>query len=136
MMMIIIIIVIIIIKREKMNAKARQELTCFLASKLYLSSWLTLSLPQAIIIGFCKQQRYEPSQLDLRCLTFSLSTLHINVFPNKSLLKKKKADDKCRLKFGAERVNSTSTSKSHFVSSPREMKKWEKRLSRKEEGEK
>ena len=51
----------------------------------------------------------EPSHLDLRCLTFSLSTLHINVFPNDSLKKKKKkkkkkADDKCRLKFGTERV--------------------------------
>ena len=47
----------------------------------------------------------EPSHLDLRCLTFSLSTLHINVFPNDSLLKYKNADDKCRLKFGAKRVN-------------------------------
>ena len=49
----------------------------------------------------------EPSHLDLRCLTFSLSTLHINVFLNDSLLKKKKkkkADDKYRLKFGAEKV--------------------------------
>ena len=54
----------------------------------------------------------EPSHLDLRCLTFSLSTLHINVFPNDSLLKKKKkkkkkkTDDKCLLKFGAKRVKS------------------------------
>ena len=46
----------------------------------------------------------EPSHLELRCLTFSLSTLHINVFP-KEVCKTKKADDKCRLKFGAERVN-------------------------------
>ena len=36
-------------------------------------------------------------------MTFSLSTLHINLFPTDSLLKNK-ADDKCRLKFGAERV--------------------------------
>ena len=35
----------------------------------------------------------EPSHLDLRCLTFSLSTSHINVFPNDSLFKIKKADD-------------------------------------------
>ena len=49
----------------------------------------------------------EPSHLDLCCLTVSLSTLHINVFPNDSLLKKKKkkkADYECRLKYGAERV--------------------------------
>ena len=32
----------------------------------------------------------EPSHLDLRCLTFSLSTSHINVFPNDSLFKIKK----------------------------------------------
>ena len=44
-----------------------------------------LSLSQAIIIGFCKYN--EPSHLDLRCLTFSLSALHIN-FPIDSLLKK------------------------------------------------
>ena len=30
----------------------------------------------------------EPSHLDLRCLTFSLSTLLINVFPNDSLIKR------------------------------------------------
>ena len=58
----------------------------------------------------------EPSHLDLRCLTFSLSTLHINFFPNDSLLEKKtkkknnkttttkETDDKCRLKFVTERV--------------------------------
>ena len=68
---------------------------------------LTLSMPQVIIIGFCKQQRsrwdgsYEPSHLDLRCLTFSLSTLHIN-FSSDKLLKKKSR--RCRLKFGTERV--------------------------------
>ena len=42
----------------------------------------------------------ELSHLDLCCLTFSLSTLHINDFPNDSFLKKE--DDRCRLKFGAE----------------------------------
>ena len=31
----------------------------------------------------------QSSHLDLRCLTFSLSTLHINVFPSDSLLKSK-----------------------------------------------
>ena len=36
----------------------------------------------------------EPSHLDLRCLTFSLSTLHINVFPSDSLLKQKKKKKK------------------------------------------
>ena len=54
----------------------------------------------------------EPSHLDLRCFTFSLSTSHINVFPNENLLKKKKkkkADGKCRLKFGADRVTSKCT---------------------------
>ena len=56
---------------------------------------LILSLPQAIIIGFCKQHRsrwdgsYEPSHLNLRCLTFNLSTLCINFFSSDSLLKKK-----------------------------------------------
>ena len=33
----------------------------------------------------------EPSHLDLRCLTFSLSTLHINHFPTESLFKKKQS---------------------------------------------
>ena len=32
----------------------------------------------------------EPSHQDLRCLTFSLSTLRINLFPIDSLLKKTK----------------------------------------------
>ena len=45
----------------------------------------------------------EPSHLDLRCLTFSLSTLNKNFFPCDSLLKNE-ADNKCRLKFGTERV--------------------------------
>ena len=63
---------------------------------------LELSLPQAIIIGFCKQHRsrwdgsYDPSHLDLLCLAFSLSTLRINFFPSDNNLKKK---------FGTERVN-------------------------------
>ena len=69
---------------------------------------LTLSLPQAILIGFCKQRRsrwdgsYEPSHLDLRCLTFSLSILRINFFTS---LLKKKSRRQIRLKFGTERVN-------------------------------
>ena len=57
---------------------------------------LTLSLPGVIIIGFCKQHRSKQdgsSHLDLRCLTFSFSTLHINFFPIDSLFKTK-ADDK------------------------------------------
>ena len=67
---------------------------------------LSLALPQTIIIGFCKQHRswwdgsYELSHLDLRCLTYSLSTLPINFFSSNS----RKADNKCRLKFGTERV--------------------------------
>ena len=32
----------------------------------------------------------EPSHQDLRCLTFSLSALHINFFPMDGLIKKKK----------------------------------------------
>ena len=40
---------------------------------------------------------YEPSHQDLRCLAFSLTTLHINFFPTDSLFKKttteNKADD-------------------------------------------
>ena len=64
-----------------------------------------------MIVGFANSidpdetAHNEPSHLDLRCLTFSLSTLHINFFPSDSLFKKK-ADNKCRLKFGTERVNS------------------------------
>ena len=54
----------------------------------------------------------EPSHLDLRCLTFILSNLHINVFPNDNLLKKK-ADDKCLLKFDAERVNANIVPVTH-----------------------
>ena len=48
----------------------------------------------------------EPSHQDLRCLTFSLSAYQINFFPINSLLKNK-ANDKCSLKFGVERVNGT-----------------------------
>ena len=51
-----------------------------------LVKWcLTLSLPQAIIIGFSKQHRsrwdgsYEPPHLDLRCLIFSLSYVAYSV---------------------------------------------------------
>ena len=51
---------------------------------------------------------YEPSHLDLRCLTVSLSTLRINFFSSDSLLKKKKkkktADDKCRLKLALKKL--------------------------------
>ena len=63
---------------------------------IFSSPDLTLSLPQAIIIGFGKQHRskwdgsYESSHLDLCCLTFSLSTLHINFLSSNSLLKKEK----------------------------------------------
>ena len=49
----------------------------------------------------CCWRLNEPSHLDLCCLTHSLSSLHINVFPNDSLLKEKKQTTKCRLKFGA-----------------------------------
>ena len=51
----------------------------------------------------------EPSHLDLRCLTFSLSLLHINFFRNDTLLEKQNVDDKCRLKFGTERVKALIT---------------------------
>ena len=60
---------------------------------------LTLSQPQAIIIGFANSTdpdetaHHEPSHLDLRCLTFSLSTLHINFLPNDSLLEKKSSEN-------------------------------------------
>ena len=43
----------------------------------------------------------EPSHLDLHCLTFSLSALHIYQF---IYIYIRKGDDKCGLKFGAERV--------------------------------
>ena len=58
----------------------------------------------------------EPSHLDLRCLTFSLSTLHIH-FPSGTLFKKnnKKTDDKYRLKFGTERVNGLYNTASNEV---------------------
>ena len=60
----------------------------------------------------------EPSHLDLRCLTLGLSTLRIHFFPSDSFffsfifyffffLFVFKADDKCRLKFGAEREGFT-----------------------------
>ena len=56
----------------------------------------TLSLPKATILNFCKKHRSgwdahtEPSHQDLRCLTFSISTLHIDFFESDSLLKKTK----------------------------------------------
>ena len=62
-----------------------------------------------MIIGFANNvdpdetAHKEPAQQDLRYLTLSLSALHINLFPIDSFLKTK-ADDKCRLKFGTERV--------------------------------
>ena len=61
------------------------------SSAVVVISDLALSLSQAMIhvIGFCKQRKNEPSPLDLRCLTFSLSILHINFFPIESLLKTK-----------------------------------------------
>ena len=72
------------------------------------TSPITLSLLQAIMISFANSinpdETAQPSHLDLRCLTFSLSTLDINFFQSDSLFKK--ADNKCRLKFGTERVNS------------------------------
>ena len=40
----------------------------------------------------------EPSHLELRCLTFCLSTLHTNAFPNDSLLKKNKKKKKKKKK--------------------------------------
>ena len=40
----------------------------------------------------------EPSNVDLRCLKFSLSTLHINLFPSDSLLRKKKKKKKKKKK--------------------------------------
>ena len=48
---------------------------------------LTLSLQQAIIIAFANS--IDPDEM-AQCLTFSLSTLHINVFPNDSLFLNKK----------------------------------------------
>ena len=45
----------------------------------------------------------ELSHHDLRCSTFSLTTLHIDFFPIDSVLKNK-ADKKCSLNFGGERV--------------------------------
>ena len=50
----------------------------------------------------------EPSHLDLCCLTFRRSTLLINFFPRDNLLKLK-ADDKCRLKFDSERINTCNS---------------------------
>ena len=44
----------------------------------------------------------EPSHLDLRCLTFSLSLLHIS--SQAIVCLNKNADDKCRLKFGIEEL--------------------------------
>ena len=79
----------------------------------YISAILTLSLPQTLIIGFCKQHS-EPSHMDLRCLTSSLSTLQLNLIPSDSLLKNK-TDDICRLKCGTGRVkglNETQTPRS------------------------
>ena len=56
---------------------------------------LTLSLQRAIIKGFSnskdldKTAHNEPSHLDLRCLTFTLSNLPINFFASDSLLNQK-----------------------------------------------
>ena len=41
-------------------------------------------------MAFANGEDSEPSHQDLRCLTVRLSTLHINVFPIDSLLKKSK----------------------------------------------
>ena len=63
------------------------------AAFLQVGYSLTLSMPQAIIIAFANSidpdetAHSEPSHLDPRFLTFSLSTLHTNVFPNDGLLK-------------------------------------------------
>ena len=48
-----------------------------------------------MIIGFANSvdpdetSHNEPSYQDLHCLTFSLSTLHVNLYTTDSLLKKK-----------------------------------------------
>ena len=61
----------------------------------------------AIILGFANSA--DPDETihnqDLRCLTFSLSTLHINFFAIDSLKKKKKKKKKYSLKFCAKKVN-------------------------------
>ena len=73
-----------------------------------LSTSLTLSMPWAMI-NICKAfansiDHNEPSHQDICCLTFSLAALHINFFSIDRFIKNK-ADGKCSLKFGAERVN-------------------------------
>ena len=57
-----------------------------LAKCLISSKWLQAYINYFTAAGHIN----EPSHLELCCLTLSLSTLHINVFPNDSLLKKKK----------------------------------------------
>ena len=62
-----------------------------------------------MIIGFTNSvdpdetAHNELSHQELRCLTFSCPALGISIFPI-DLRKKKKADNKCRLKFGTERA--------------------------------
>ena len=80
---------VFVYRKERVKCSTIVCVVCISASHSLRS--LTLSLPHTIIIGFCKQHRsrwdgsYEPSHLDLRCLTFSISTLHINLFPSDSL---------------------------------------------------
>ena len=66
----------------------------------------------------------EPSHQDLRFLTFSLSTSHINFFSIDSLLKII-AVDKCSLKFGTERVKGSVflRNKQFFLSKKKKKKK-------------
>ena len=52
---------------------------------------------------------------ELSCLTPILSTLHINFFSNRQFVKNK-ADDKCSLKFGTERVKQVSTTFPYWTS--------------------
>ena len=90
-----------------------RDMSIILSHQAYTT--LTLPLPQAIIIGFCKQHRsrwegsYEPSHLDLCCLTFSLSTLRISfTFSSDSLLKRQKKNKKKKKKKQQQKNNNNN----------------------------
>ena len=94
------------VKKEKEKIITIRKKRTFITVSVQL---IILSPPLVLIIGFCKHtvqtDHNESSHQGLPCLTVSLSTLHINFFLIDSLLKKKKkknADNKCSVKFGAK----------------------------------
>ena len=85
---------------------------------------LTLSLPQAIIIGFCKQHRSRWDGSMSRLIWIYAvwhSVFQLNIWTSFQTIvcwNNKRADDKCPLKFGTERVKELHFASNFLVQEP------------------